>query len=911
MYSRVGHEQSHLQEDNEGRPPPPLRFPEPYEQHAYNGAGYAEEGHYGDVAHGRYSQYDPSPVDTVFSPAEHHQAYYHETYQAEPQDIPLIPRQSIPMPQSPPMYDERDDRPQYLDHRASRSTFHTFDPRDDRPPFLQHQPSHEAFQEELLAPAAAAARSADPTQHTERREGRLFRGNLVLDCPVPPKLLKMYPSSTPHGRDEFTHMRYTAATCDPADYTEDGFTVRQPLFSKARKTELMIIVTMYNENDVLFARTMTGVFENIEYMCSGKGKLGGSFGKDGWKNIVVCVVSDGRTKLDDRTKALLTSLGVFQDDLATQEVNSKPVTAHIYEYTTRVGLHVTKEDMVQTKPGGLSTPVQMLFCLKENNCGKLNSHRWAFSAFGKALGDPNICVLLDAGTRPGPQSIYQLYRAFLLDPNCGGACGEIKAMLGKNGRKVLNPIVATQNFEYKMSNLLDKPMESAFGFISVLPGAFSAYRYVALQNNKDGIGPLEKYFAGEFHHENAGIFTKNMYLAEDRILCFELVAKRNASWVLTYVKSAIGETDVPETMVQLIKQRRRWLNGSFFAAVYAQTHFYQIFFSSHSFMRKVMFMVEFLFQLINMFFAWFAIANFFLVFQILTTSLGSNELLGRAGQVIGVIIEWIYFATLVTCFVLSLGNKPDASKKFYMACVYIFGTIMLYLTFACIVIPVKSVKHELANGKFTFKTLFEDQVFFTLIISLLSTYVLWIFISVVSLDAWHIVTSSFQYFLLSPAYINVINVFAFCNVHDVSWGTRPPEAKANLPSTTISSDGNVDAEISSQDLDAMYDASLAAIAIPAPPEVDRPMSKKAADKAYYRNFRSYVVLAWMFCNAALVAIILKSGGIERLSTKQTNEGATSDVVRIYLLVVLWSVAGLSGFKFVGATWYLIHRIFKR
>lgn len=36
-----------------------------------------------------------------------------------------------------------------------------------------------------------------------------------------------------------------------------------------------------------------------------------------------------------------------------------------------------------------------------------------------------------------------------------------------------------------------------FGFITVLPGAFSAYRYVALQNDGDGHGPLEKYFLGE------------------------------------------------------------------------------------------------------------------------------------------------------------------------------------------------------------------------------------------------------------------------------------------------------------------------------------------------------------------------------------------------------------------------------
>jgi chitin synthase len=167
-------------------------------------------------------------------------------------------------------------------------------------------------------------------------------------------------------------------------------------------------------------------------------------------------------------------------------------------------------------------------------------------------------------------------------------------------------------FPANISNILDKPLESMCGYISVLPGAFSAYRYTALQGD-----PLACYFKGEVMHgiyplklDGADIFAANMYLAEDRILCFEIVTKRNEAWLLKYVKSARAETDVPDGIAEFISQRRRWLNGSFFAGFHALVHWHFIFRSSHSIFRKIVLVLEFVYNLVNLFFNWFGLSFF-------------------------------------------------------------------------------------------------------------------------------------------------------------------------------------------------------------------------------------------------------------------------------------------------------------
>lgn len=97
--------------------------------------------------------------------------------------------------------------------------------------------------------ATNTIRFADVPERQERRyktkkHVELTNGHLILDCPVPKHYLN-------HQREqedeEWTHMRYSAVTCDPDEFKNEGYTLRQAMWN--RETELFIVVTMYNVSE--------------------------------------------------------------------------------------------------------------------------------------------------------------------------------------------------------------------------------------------------------------------------------------------------------------------------------------------------------------------------------------------------------------------------------------------------------------------------------------------------------------------------------------------------------------------------------------------------------------------------------------------------------------------------------------
>lgn len=82
------------------------------------------------------------------------------------------------------------------------------------------------------------------------RQVELVHGNLVVDVPVPSHIAPKGMSDS----EEMTKMRYTAATCDPDEFMRRKYSLRPYLYG--RHTELFIVMTMYNEDEILFVKTM-------------------------------------------------------------------------------------------------------------------------------------------------------------------------------------------------------------------------------------------------------------------------------------------------------------------------------------------------------------------------------------------------------------------------------------------------------------------------------------------------------------------------------------------------------------------------------------------------------------------------------------------------------------------------------
>ena len=112
--------------------------------------------------------------------------------------------------------------------------------------------------------------------------------------------------------------------------------------------------------------------------------------------------------------------------------------------------------------------------------------------------------------------------------------------------------------------------------------------------------------------------------------------------------------------------------------------------------------------------------------------------------------------------------------------------------------------------------------------------------------------SFLQYQLMATSYINILNVYAFCNWHDVSWGTKGADKADALPSaqTTKKADTEggasvevLEYELPQTEVDSKFEKVVKrALAPYKEPEKSEGPSLEDA----YKNFRTRLLILWIF-----------------------------------------------------------------
>jgi len=93
---------------------------------------------------------------------------------------------------------------------------------------------------------------------------------------------------------------------------------------------------------------------------------------------------------------------------------------------------------------------------------------------------------------------------------------------------------------------------------------------------------------------------------------------------------------------------------------------------------------------------------------------------------------------------------------------------------------------------------------------------------------------------MAPSYIAVLNVYAFANVHDVSWGTKGDNKVSTDLGVVQASGGNkneveVAIPTENKDINAGYEDALHVLRTKPPKEEEK---KERDQEDYYRSFRT-------------------------------------------------------------------------
>jgi chitin synthase len=542
------------------------------------------------------------------------------------------------------------------------------------------------------------------------------------------------------------------------EISRDNFST-ELLDFRAKKGGLIFCITIYNEPGIALQTTIKSLIDSIACSIS-------SSSIQTETPVTFCIVADGINKISSTVVEFFEVFGLYLSEIGT-------IKKDLFYFKNEFKLDSLKECLASFMDSNSNdidnwkevyaqslvtsnshvtlnnneSKIQFLFLLKKDNAGKLDSHWWFYHVFCPMLA-PDICFQIDVGTVPSRECINEMLRLMQSEKGIGAVASSIVVPEPKNIFSVLN---GWQYFTFMKCMAQEWPAEVESGYLSVIPGQLSAIKWDAIAYDQQGTGPLIKYFKGL---ERLAPHESMLYMAEDRVLCSEIVVRKTADWKLTYSPSAVAVTDPCESWGELFRQRRRWCNSYLACRINFFHKIKESFFDKkRNFNQKLDVFMAIFYQFFLLIKDWGFPAMLFLSYQNLLQLVTNDRELSWFSHLANGLWGGVIASSVLT-FLVCLRGKLDR----YSGCTFIVAglsqVIFILVCAAALII---------------------DGIKFAPLLILSFAYVLLIGVSVWVLKGRE-AAGTFKLLVpnilvLTPVWF-LIWTYSICNGHDTSWGTK-------------------------------------------------------------------------------------------------------------------------------------------
>lgn len=306
-----------------------------------------------------------------------------------------------------------------------------------------------------------------------------------------------------------------------------------------RQCDVIVCLTLYNEPAHALAESLAGLARNQRQL------------QRNGVRMQVCILLDGEKHLHESTATYLKTLGL-------EPWQGPPDTR---DGPNRLYLRGCKASLQHWLPEAEQESLNLLLACKRDNGGKLDSHAWLFWGVCSQI-DTRYVMQLDTGSIPEPGCVNALLEHMQREPQCAAVTTHIRI----NAPQDLDPAHNWQYGDYLWEKVSDWAVGNAFNYLEVVPGQCSLIdraRFCAQDDHARSA--LDDYLRGI---EPQGLLERNLFLAEDRVLGFELV-RRQSGGSIRYTPLAPLRTDMAPDFAELVRQRRRWINSTLAARCYS------------------------------------------------------------------------------------------------------------------------------------------------------------------------------------------------------------------------------------------------------------------------------------------------------------------------------------------------------